>query len=162
MTDLKNGFVDIRIGEKKNIFIIQPRQGSKAQMRNGSYHIKKGSYHMVEKTNFEPRKVATSRHLQQSNDSLISRICFSPRNAFKFHSRLIAIFFCSLFSILFVILNNAIIIGPLITSITSSLVYYWQLYAPIITTIEGLFNLVSSTNNFDVERIKSIVEIFQE
>ena len=162
MTDLKNGFVDIRIGEKKNIFTILPRQGFIKNDTNAKWFIPYGPYHMVEKTNFEPRKVATSRHLQQSNDSLISRICFSPRNAFKFHSRLIAIFFCSLFSILFVILNNAIIIGPLITSITSSLVYYWQLYAPIITTIEGLFNLVSSTNNFDAERIKGIVEIFQE
>ena len=113
-------------------------------------------------TYFEPRKVATSRHLQKSNDSVISRICFSPRNAFKFHSRLIAIFFCSLFSILFVILVNAIMIGPAISFITSTAVYYWQVYAPIISAIEGLLSLSNTTNDFDADRIKEMVEVFQE
>ena len=93
----------------------------------------------------------------------MSRICFTPRNIFKFHSRLIAIFFCSLFSILFVILVNAIIVGPTITFITSVAVYYWQVYAPVIGAIEVLLNLNNATaGNFDADKIKLYVEVFQE
>ena len=93
----------------------------------------------------------------------MSRICYSPRNVFKFHSRLIAIFFCSLFSILFVILVNAIMIGPLITFVTETAVYYWQVYAPMIGAIEGLLNLNNATaNHFDADYIKEIVTVFQE
>ena len=107
--------------------------------------------------------MATSRHLQTSNVSVISRICFTPRNIFKFHSRLIALLFCSLFSILYVVLVNAIVIGPKISYITSVAVYYWQLYTPIIGTIEELLNQTNATNtsNFDAEKIKEIVEVVQ-
>ena len=112
---------------------------------------------------YHTTKVATSRHLQKSNASIMSRICFTPRNIFKFHSRLIAIFFCSLFAILLVILMNAIVVGPTITMITGVAVYYWQVYAPVIGAMEMLLNLNNETaGHFDADKIKTYVEVFQE
>ena len=53
-------------------------------------------------------------------------------------------------------------IGPAISFITSTAVYYWQVYAPIISAIEGLLSLSNTTNDFDADRIKEMVEVFQE
>ena len=54
-------------------------------------------------------------------------------------------------------------IGPLITFITETAVYYWQVYAPMIGAIEGLLNLNNATaNHFDADYIKQIVTVFQE
>ena len=53
-------------------------------------------------------------------------------------------------------------IGPAISFITSTAVYYWQVYAPIISAIEGLLSLSNKTNDFDADRIKEMVEVFQE
>ena len=54
-------------------------------------------------------------------------------------------------------------IGPLITFVTETAVYYWQVYAPMIGAIEGLLNLNNATaNHFDADYIKEIVTVFQE
>ena len=58
---------------------------------------------------------------------------------------------------------NAMIVGPTITFLTSVAVYYWQVYAPVIATIEGLLNLNNATaGQFDADKIKMYVEVFQE
>lgn len=58
---------------------------------------------------------------------------------------------------------NALLLGPAISFLTSTAVYYWQIYAPVIAAIEGLLNLNNNTaGHFDADRIKEIVEVFQE
>ena len=55
------------------------------------------------------------------------------------------------------------VMGPGIDYIAQVAVYYWQIYAPAIAVFDVLISNRNSTiNNFDAERIKGIVEVFQE
>ena len=84
-------------------------------------------------------KTATSP-LKRKNidDTLINQICFNPRLAFKFHSRLIAIIFCAFIAIWTTVTFFVAVLGPGIDYIAQVAVYYWQVYAPAI----GVFDII--------------------
>ena len=55
------------------------------------------------------------------------------------------------------------IMGPIVDQIARVAVYYWQVYAPAIAVFDVLISNSNATiNNFDAERIKGIVQVFQE
>ena len=55
------------------------------------------------------------------------------------------------------------VMGPGIDYIAQVAVYYWQIYAPAIAVFDVLIsNTNSAINNFDAERIKGIVQVFQD
>ena len=55
------------------------------------------------------------------------------------------------------------VMGPGIDYIAQVAVYYWQIYAPAIAVFDVLISNTNSTiNNFDAERIKGIVQVFQD
>ena len=98
--------------------------------------------------------------------SLLSRICFSPRNVFKFHSRLISIFLCSFIAILFCILVGTIAIRPVILYMTSNLEVFGEVFGilvPLIgSSIKQIVNNADSVVNLNADKINEIVDIFQE
>ena len=109
-------------------------------------------------------KTATSPLKRKNIDeTLINQICFNPRLAFKFHSRLIAILFCAFIAIWTTVMFFVAVLGPGIDYIAQVAVYYWQVYAPAIAVFDLIISNSNTTiNNFDAERIKGIVQVFQE
>ena len=87
----------------------------------------------------KPVKTATSPLKRKNIDeTLINQICFNPRLAFKFHSRLIAIIFCAFIAIWTTVAFFVAVLGPGIDYIAQVAVYYWQVYAPAI----GVFDII--------------------
>ena len=132
MIDFENGLMVMRTGEPKDIIFTQFRVGSLLV----ELSEKSSCYCPIRESLY---KTATSPLKRKNIDeTLINQICFNPRLAFKFHSRLIAIIFCAFIAIWTTVAFFVAVLGPGIDYLAQVAVYYWQVYAPAI----GVFDII--------------------
>ena len=110
------------------------------------------------------KDICTSKHLRDTTKSCINEVCFNPKNLFKFHSRLIAIFFNAIVVIFLILISNILLTGPAILETITWVQQQWELYTPIVVLLEVLLTASNETdfNQLDPSRIKTSIDIFSE